>query len=30
MQPSLAGEDAPLPLPLDEDGFIAGGEEAGT
>ena len=29
MQPSLAGEDAPLPLPLDEDGFIAGGEEAG-
>ena len=29
MQPSLAGEDAPLPLPLDEDGFSAGGEEAG-
>ncbi len=29
MQPSLAGESAPLPLPLDEDGFIAGGEEAG-
>ena len=29
MQPSLAGENAPLPLPLDEDGFIAGGEEAG-
>ena len=26
MQPSLAGENAPLPLPLDEDGFIAGGE----
>lgn len=29
MQPSLAGEDLPLPVPLDEDGFIAGGEEAG-
>lgn len=29
MQPSLAHEDLPLPLPLDEDGFIAGGEEAG-
>lgn len=29
MQPSPAGENAPLPLPLDEDGFIAGGEEAG-
>ncbi|MBO4301167.1 MAG: CoB--CoM heterodisulfide reductase iron-sulfur subunit A family protein, partial [Desulfovibrio sp.] len=29
MQPSLAGENAPLPLPLDEDGFIVGGEEAG-
>lgn len=29
MQPSLAGEKAPLPLPLDEDGFIVGGEEAG-
>ena len=29
MQPSLAGEDAPLPLPLDEEGFVAGGEEAG-
>lgn len=29
MQPSLAGENPPLPLPLDEDGFIAGGEEAG-
>lgn len=29
MQSSLAGEDAPLPLPLDEDGFVAGGEEAG-
>lgn len=29
MQPSLAGENPPLPVPLDEDGFIAGGEEAG-
>ncbi|BAV91876.1 CoB--CoM heterodisulfide reductase iron-sulfur subunit A family protein [Candidatus Desulfovibrio trichonymphae] len=29
MQPSLAGENPPLPLPMDEDGFIAGGEEAG-
>ena len=29
MQPSLASENPPLPLPLDEDGFIAGGEEAG-
>ena len=29
MQPSLSGENAPLPVPLDEDGFIAGGDEAG-
>ena len=29
MQPSLAGKELPLPLPLDEDGFVAGGEEAG-
>lgn len=29
MQPALAGQDLPLPLPLDEDGFVAGGEEAG-
>ncbi|MDR1776966.1 MAG: FAD-dependent oxidoreductase [Desulfovibrio sp.] len=29
MQPSLAGVKDFLPLPLDEDGFIAGGEEAG-
>lgn len=29
MQPSLAVENLPLPLPLDEDGFVAGGEEAG-
>lgn len=29
MQPSLAGDELPLPLPLDEEGFIAGGEEAG-
>ncbi|MDR2574490.1 MAG: FAD-dependent oxidoreductase [Desulfovibrio sp.] len=29
MQPSLAGEKSFLPLPLDEDGFVAGGEEAG-
>ncbi|MDR0816506.1 MAG: FAD-dependent oxidoreductase [Desulfovibrio sp.] len=29
MQPSLAGENPPLPLPMDEDGFIAGGEAAG-
>jgi quinone-modifying oxidoreductase subunit QmoA len=29
MQPSLAGENPHLPLPLDEDGFVAGGEEAG-
>ncbi|MDR1659762.1 MAG: heterodisulfide reductase subunit A, partial [Desulfovibrio sp.] len=29
MQPSLAGENPPLPLSLDEDGFVAGGEEAG-
>lgn len=29
MQPSLAGEDFPLPIPLDDDGFVMGGEEAG-
>ena len=29
MEPSLAKDSLPLPLPLDEDGFIAGGEEAG-
>ncbi|MDR2055609.1 MAG: FAD-dependent oxidoreductase [Desulfovibrio sp.] len=29
MQPTLAGENPPLPLLLDEDGFVAGGEEAG-
>lgn len=29
MQPSLATDKLPLPLPLDEEGFIAGGEEAG-
>ena len=29
MQPSLAGKELPLPLPLDEDGFVAGGEKAG-
>ena len=29
MQPSLAGEKFPLPVPLDEDGFVAGGEDAG-
>lgn len=29
MQPSLAGENPALPLPLDADGFIAGGEDAG-
>ena len=29
MQPSLAGQDLPLPVVLDEDGFIMGGEEAG-
>jgi quinone-modifying oxidoreductase, subunit QmoA len=29
MQPSLATEKLPFALPLDEDGFVAGGEEAG-
>lgn len=29
MQPSLAQGSFPLPVPLDEDGFVAGGEEAG-
>ncbi len=29
MQPTLATEKPAIPLPLDEDGFIAGGEEAG-
>lgn len=29
MQPSLATEKLPFSLPLDEDGFVAGGEEAG-
>ena len=29
MQPTLATEKLPLPVPLDADGFIAGGEEAG-
>ncbi|MDE5833867.1 MAG: FAD-dependent oxidoreductase [Desulfovibrio sp.] len=29
MQPSLAAESLPLPMPLDMDGFVAGGEEAG-
>ena len=29
MQPSLADDKLPLPLPLDEDGFVMGGEEAG-
>jgi quinone-modifying oxidoreductase subunit QmoA len=29
MQPSLATEKPAIPLPLDEDGFIAGGEDAG-
>lgn len=29
MQPSLANGNLPLPLPLDEDGFVAGGEKAG-
>ncbi len=29
MQPSLAGEDLPIPVALDEDGFIVNGEEAG-
>ncbi|MBQ9407384.1 MAG: CoB--CoM heterodisulfide reductase iron-sulfur subunit A family protein [Desulfovibrio sp.] len=29
MQPTLAVDKTALPLPLDEDGFIVGGEEAG-
>lgn len=29
MQPSLAGEKFPLPVPLDDEGFVTGGEEAG-
>lgn len=29
MQPSLAGEKCPLPVALDEEGFVMGGEEAG-
>ena len=29
MQPSLADGNLPLPLPLDEEGFVMGGEEAG-
>ncbi len=29
MQPSLAGETLPLPVAVDEDGFIVSGEEAG-
>lgn len=29
MQPSLAAGNLPLPMPLDEEGFIAGGEKAG-
>lgn len=29
MQPSLADGNLPLPIPLDMDGFVAGGEEAG-
>lgn len=29
MQPSLADCNLPLPMPLDEDGFIAGGQKAG-
>ncbi|MDE5878853.1 MAG: heterodisulfide reductase subunit A, partial [Desulfovibrio sp.] len=29
MPPSLAGTELPLPRPLDEDGFVAGGEKAG-
>ncbi|MCR4666171.1 MAG: FAD-dependent oxidoreductase [Desulfovibrio sp.] len=29
MQPSLATEKLPLPVPVDSDGFITGGEEAG-
>ncbi len=29
MRPSLATQSTPLPLPLDEEGFVAGGEEKG-
>jgi quinone-modifying oxidoreductase subunit QmoA len=29
MQPTLAGETSPLPVAVDEDGFVVGGEEAG-
>lgn len=29
MQPSLAGENLPLPVTVDEDGFVNSGEEAG-
>ncbi len=29
MQPSLAGEKLPLPVAIDEDGFVINGEEAG-
>ncbi len=29
MQPTLSGETLPLPVSVDEDGFICGGEEAG-
>lgn len=29
MQPSLADGNLPLPMPLDEDGFVAGGGKAG-
>ena len=29
MQPSLSLGNCPLPLPLDEDGFVTGGEEEG-
>lgn len=29
MQPSLASGNLPLPMPLDDDGFVAGGQRAG-
>ncbi len=29
MQPTLAGEELPLPVTVDEDGFVVSGEEAG-